>query len=802
MQNLFDDLRYAFRILLRAPGFATIAILALALGIGANTAIFSAVDAILLRPLPYPDPDRLAMLWGDATFASFPRNNLSPADYVDWRKQNQVFTDVAALRNRSASLTGSGVPEMVIGRTATANLFDVLGVKPMLGRAFSEEEDRNNASVVVIGFGLWQRRFGGDRALVGQPIEMNGEKVVVTGIMPRGFSFPDKAVDFWLPMHFSPKDLANRGSHFLTVVARMKPAITLSRAESEMASIAKRLELAYPETNKRLGAVVVPLREQMVGDTRIALVVLLGAAGCVLLIACANIANLLLARASTRQREMAIRTALGADRSRLVRQMITESLLLSLSGGTLGLMLAGLGMRTLQQFVPAGMATSTGLSIDSRVLLFTLGLAFATGVAFGLAPALQAAGINLSERLNQGGRSGIGKRGKLLRQSLVVSEVALALVVLVGAGLMIQTLLKLRAIDPGFQSANILTMRTNLFAARYRDDVQARAYYASVTERIQALPGVQSVGFSSNLPFTSRGNTYGFEVEGRPEPPHGSATDAMYREVTAHYLRTMQVRLREGRLVGPEDRDNSLRVVVINETFANLYWPGGSPLGKRLRTSAGPEWLTIVGVVRDIRERGLELEMKPAMYIPVTQVKRPDASYLAVRTAGDPLALANAVRQAIWAVNPEQPIYGIRTMDDLAETEVASRHQQMQLLGAFAALALLLSSIGIYGVLSYSVTQRTREIGLRMALGATGGDVMRMIVSHGLGLTMTGLAAGAAGAFLLTKVMAKLLYGIAPADPGTYAGVALLLTAVAAMACYLPARRASRVDPMVALRDE
>ncbi|MEO8129378.1 MAG: ABC transporter permease [Bryobacteraceae bacterium] len=801
MQTLFDDLRYALRILLRAPGFAVIAILALALGIGANTAIFSAVDAILLRPLPYGDPDQLVMLWGDASFVSFPRNNLSPADYVDWRKQNQVFTDVAALRNRSASLTGAGTPEMVIGRQVTANLFDVLGVKPMLGRTFSEEEDRTNASVVVIGYGMWQRRYGGDRALVGQPIDMNGEKVVVTGIMPRGFSFPDKAVDFWLPMNFSPKDLANRGSHFLTVVARMKPGITLPRAEAEMAGIAKHLAQAYPETNSRLGAVVVPLREQVVGDTRIALIVLLGAAGCVLLIACANIANLLLARASTRQREMAIRTALGADRSRLVRQMVTESLLLSVSGGALGLGLAKLSMRTLERFIPAGMASSTGLSMDARVLLFTLGLAILTGVVFGLAPALQAAGINLSEGLNQGGRSGIGGRGKLLRHTLVVSEVALALVLLVGAGLMIQTLLKLRAVDPGFDAANILTMRTNLFAARYRDDAQARAYYASIAERIQVLPGVQSVGFSSNLPFTSRGNTYGFEVEGRPEPP-GLATDALYRQVTADYLRTMQVRLREGRLIGREDREDSLRVVVINETFANRYWPNASPLGKRLKTSAGPELLTIVGVVYDIRERGLELEMKPGMYVPVTQVTRPDASYLAVRTAGDPLALVNAVRQAIWAVNPEQPIYGIRTMDELAETEVASRNQQMQLLGAFAALALLLASIGIYGVLSYSVTQRTREIGLRMALGATGGDMMRMIVGHGLGLTMAGLAAGAAGAFLLTKAMAKLLYGIAPADPGTYAGVALLLTAVAAMACYIPARRASRVDPMVALRDE
>jgi putative ABC transport system permease protein len=802
MQTAFADLRYGFRLLIKSPGFTSIAVLALALGIGANTAIFSLVDRVLIRPLPYAEADRLVMVWEDASFLSFPRNTPAPANYVDWKSQNQVFTDLAATRNRIASLTGDGNPETIIGRGVTANLFDVLGVKPLLGRTFTEQEDRSGERVVLIAYGLWQSRYGGAPGIIGRNILMDGAKTTVVGVMRPDFNFPGRTIQYWEPARFSARDLNNRGSHFLNVVGRLKPGMTAARAQSDMSTIARRLAQQYPNTNKNVGATVVELKDQVVGNTGTALIILLAAAACVLLIACSNVANLLLAKAAGRQREMAIRTALGAARGRLVRQMVTESVLLSLAGGALGLILARVSMRALVSLIPVGVSMSSGL--DSRVLIFNLAISLFTGFLFGLVPAFQIAGTEVGAKLKEGGRGGVGGTGRSFRDALVVAEVALALILLVSAGLLLRTLRNLHAIDAGFNSENILTMTTRLPGTKYADAGKRMNYFDTVLAGVRALPGVERAGFTSNLPFTARGNSNGFSIEGRPFGV-GENPDALYREMTTDYLEAMRVRLLEGRFFGSEDRANSLPVVIINETFKKQYWPNESPLGKRIQTSgSNTPWQTIIGVVKDVRERGLEIDMKPAVYLPVVQVPFGwnIPSQLAIRTSMSPLAVAKAAREVIWSVDREQPISEVRTMDDIVDLEVADHKQQTTLLGAFAALALVLASLGIYGVLSYAVTQRTREIGLRMALGANANDVTRMVVGQGLALTGLGIAVGLVAAFGLTRTMTKLLVGVAAGDPAIFAGVAALLAVVALVACYVPAFRASRVDPMIALRDE
>jgi putative ABC transport system permease protein len=804
MQTLLADLRYGLRLLRQAPGFTAIAICALALGIGANTAIFSTVDSVLLRALPYEDPGRLVMVWEDASFASFPKNTPAVANYIDWKNQNHVFTGMAATRGRAANLTEDGVPEQVFGRGVTADFFSVLGVRPILGRVFTEDEDRTGAPVVLISYGLWQRRYLGDPALVGKPILMDGQKQTVIGVLPRDFVFRDRDIDYWTPINFTAANLSNRGSHYLNVVARLKPGVTLERAREEMRAIAKRLEQQYHE-NYRLGAVVFPIREDLVGNTRLALWVLMAAAGCVLLIACANLASLLLARAVARQREMAVRAALGAGRGRLVRQMVTEGTLLAVAGGGLGLAAAEAGMKMLAQLVPEGLPGTSAPGINGRLLVFTLALSLLTGLLFSIVPAVQAARASLNDALKQGGRGGIGGRGRSVRDVLVVLEVAAALVLLVGAGLLLETLAKLRAIDIGFRSDHLLTMRTVLPRPKYADPALRMSYFDRVLDGVRVLPGVESAAFASTLPFLSIGNTQGFQIEGRQADPDGPAQDALYRVATNGYLHTLGVRLIEGRLYDSSDGANSPPVVIINQTFAKRYWPKESPLGHRVSTSwpAGT-WRTIVGVVADVHERGYELEMKPGVYLPYAQVQDTWAvpQNLVVRVQGDPLALASAVRRAIASVDPEQPVAAVRTMDDIIDLGVADRKQQMTLLGAFAGLALLLASIGLYGVLSYAVTQRSREIGLRMALGASASTVIRLVAGRGLGLTAAGLALGLSMAWAATRVMKNLLYGVAATDPATFTGVVVLLGAIALVACWLPARRAARVDPIVVLREE
>jgi predicted permease len=802
MHTLLADLRYGLRLLRQAPAFGAVAMLALALGIGANTAIFSNVHDLLLRPLPYADSDRLVMVWEDASFASFPKNTPAPANYFDWKEQNRVFTDMAATRGNAANLTADGPPEQVVGRAVTANFFSVLGAGPLLGRTFTSEEDRAAAPLVIISYRLWQRRYAGDPSVIRRTMLMNGAPYTIIGVMPRDFLFRNREHDYWIPAGFPPSARNNRGSHFLNVVARLKPGVSLAQAREDMTAIAKRLERQYPDNNSGLGAVVVPLREELLGNTRTALLVLMCAAGCVLLIACANLASLLLARAVARRREMAVRAALGAGRGRLVRQMVTEGMLLSFCGGVLGLAVAMGGMQLLATLAPIGFATGRGVHVDATLLFFTLGLSALTGLLFSAVPALQVAGASLNDALRQGGRGGTGGRGTATRDGLVVLEVAAALVLLVGAGLMLRTLARLRAIEIGFRPDHLLTLRTTLPAAKYRN--LQLAFFNRVVEGVRALPGVEDAAYGSMLPFLSPGNTQVYRVEGRPLPP-GEAGDALLRVATNDYLKTLGVRLVEGRLPDARDGDGAPPVIVINETLAKKYWTAESALGHRITmTPEKPVWRTIIGVVKDVHERGYELEMKPGVYIPYAQMQdtwaQPES--LVVRVKGDPAAITGAVRRVIASVDPEQPVAGVRTMDDIIELDVADRRQQMTLLGAFAGLALLLASIGLYGVLSYAVTQRAREIGVRMALGATGSQVVRMVVARGLALTAAGLAIGTAGALAATRSMKTMLYGVEATDPTTYAGVAALLCAIAALACWIPARRASRTDPVTVLRME
>jgi predicted permease len=804
MHTFIADVRYGTRLIRQSPVFGAIAVLALALGIGANTAIFSTVHTLLLRVLPYTDPDRLVMVWEDASFASFPRNTPAPGNYFEWKAQNTVFTDMAATRGAVANLTADGLPEQVLGRLVTANFFQVLGTPPIIGRAFTEEEDRTNPNLVVISYGLWQRRYAGDPSVVNRSMLVNGIKYTILGVMPRDFVFRNREFDYWAPIHFAPAERANQGSHYLNVVARLKPGVTLERAREEMNVIAKRLQAQYPRQNDRVGAVVVPLREELLGRTRLAVLVLMGAAGCVLLIACANLANLLLARAVARRREMAVRSALGAGRGRLVRQMVTEGILLSLTGGVFGVAIARAGMTLLAKLVPIGFSAANGAHLDGTVLGFALALSLLTGVLFSIIPAIQASRVSLNDALRQGSHGDIGGRRATTRDALVVIEVAAALVLLVGAGLMLKTLARLRAIDIGFRSDHLLTMSTVLPRNKYMEPARRLAFFDRVMEGVRALPGVESAAYNSTLPFLATGNTQGYRVEGRQAPP-GEPGDALLRVGDNQYLKTLGVRLVEGRLSDSRDSGGAPPVIVVNETLAKRYWPKETALGHRI-TLNGPTlvWRTIIGVVKDVHERGYELEMKPGVYIPYPQVTETWAQpeNIVVRAKGDPAALAGAVRRIIASVDPEQPVSAVRTMDEILDRNVEDRTQQMTLLGAFAALALLLASIGLYGVLSYAVTQRSREIGLRMALGASARSVLGMVVGRGLALTGAGLAAGLALAVAGTRFMKTMLYGVDAIDPATFAGVSALLCAIAALACWIPARRASRVDPIVVLREE
>ena len=809
MESFLNDIRYGIRGLLKRPGFTAISVITLALGIGANTAIFSVVNAVLLKPLQLREPERLVMVWEDAAFVGFPRNTPAPANYVDWKTQNHSFEDMAASATASFNLTGDGEPERVSAYSVTANFLPLLGVQPLLGRVFVPDEDRPGANkVTVLSYQLWQSRYGGDRQIINRNIQLDGEKYTVVGVMPAGFQFLDKEVRLWVPLRLEPADLTNRGGHYLTVVARLKQDVNLTQAQADMSAIMVRIAKDHPNESfdGKLGAIVLPMREQLVGDVRGSLLVLLVAVAFVLLIACANVAGLLLARAVSRRREIALRVALGANRLRVVRQLLTESLLLASMGGVIGSALAVWSFAFLQKLIPENMAASTSLKLDIRILLFALVVSIITGIVFGLAPALQAANADLNEALKQNS-SRTTSTGRL-RNAMIVFEVALSLVLLVGAGLLIQTLFQLFNQYSVLAPEKVLTLRTVLPLAKYKEPQQRTGFYQQVLKRVEHLPGVVSAGYSTTVPLSWKGGTSGFYPEGIKEPIPGMAYDANHRQVSADYLKSMNVPLRQGRYFNDRDDEQSLPVVIINETMARQYWPGESALGRRFKlddSDANRPWMEVVGIVADIRQMGLDVPVKAEMYMPYQQVK--DYEFytprdLVIRTSGDTSSLMGGVRQAVREVDPDQPISNVATMAELLGVEAAQRRMGMIMLVAFAVLALLLASLGIYGLLAYFVTQHTNEIGMRLALGATRRNIVMLVLRKGMGLTLLGVTIGLAASFALTRLMSSLLFGVKAADPLTFVIVPLVLAGVALLACSIPARRATKVDPMVALRYE
>ncbi len=808
MEALLQDIRYGFRTLIKNPGFAAVAVLTLALGIGANTAIFSVINAVLLRPLPYGDPDRLAIVWEEASFAGFPRNTPAPANYADWKSQNNVFDDMAAIAMREFNLTGDGEPERVSAHLVTANLFPLLGVKPALGRNFFAEEDSPEANkTAIISHRLWQSRYGGERDIVGRAVLLNGEKHTVVGVMPARFQFLNDVVDIWAPMAFTQQQLATRGGHYLIVVARLKEGASFDQAQADIQTITERIARDYPDEAARLGALVLPLREQLAGEVERPLIMLLVAVGFVLLIACANIANLLLSRAANRRKEIAIRSSLGATRLRVVRQLLTESVLLAAAGSLAGLLLAYWSFAFLRQMIPDSMNLSASLTFDAQILGFTLLLTLITAVIFGLAPAIQASRVDLNEALKQGGRAASSSSGSRLRNALIVAEVGLALVLLVGAGLLIQTFFNLKDQYSGLQAEQVLTLRTALPRSKYDNHQKRVAFYKDVLERVSTVPGVVTAGYTSSVPLEWKGGTSGFVIEGRP-PDDGLIYDANHRQVTRDYLKAIGIPVLRGRYFDETDNARSQPVAIINETMARQYWPDEDALGKRFKIGdADTErpWLVIVGIAGDIRQMGLDAPVKAEMYLSHEQTDY-QTFYaprdLCVRTSGDPLSVTGAVRQIIREVDPDQPVSNIRTMDEILGGESKQRRVGMTLLAAFAALALALASIGIYGILSYFVVQHTPDIGVRLALGAQPGDIQRMIMKKGMGLALLGTVAGLAFSLGLTRLIASQLFGVGAIDGLTFVSVPVVLLVVALLACYIPARRASRVDPIVALKYE
>jgi putative ABC transport system permease protein len=806
-----QDLRYGFRLLWQKPGFTVMAVLALALGIGANTAIFSVVNGVLLRPLPYAQPDRLALIWTAATDNRTQEGSSSYPDIADWRAENHVFEDVASFRGIGFNLTGVGEPERIDGAYVSANFFSLLRVSPRLGRSFRPEEDRPGGErVVLLSHGLWQRRFGGDPKIVGQILTLNGQGFNVVGVLPPDFSFPFaiQKAELWSTIALEAGNLQERGARTTAVLARLKPGITPAQAQADLDTISERLAVQSSDTNATRRAYLVELQEQLVGKIRPALWVLLGAVGFVLLIGCSNVANLLLARAAARQKEIAIRLALGASRGRVVRQLLTESALLAALACIVGLLLAAWVLDLLIALGPSDLPNLNAIQIDGRVLGFTLLVSLATALIFGLAPALKATRPELTGTLKDGGRGATAGPGRQrLRGLLVVSEMALALILLISAGLLLKSFRRLTNVQPGFDPANVLSLRFSLPQNKYKEDFQRIAFVEQVLERVRALPGVKSAAFVTPAPFSGNNLSSNFSIVGRPAPPPDKEPLAWLRGATPDYFRTLGIPLIKGRQFTERDQKGGTGVAIINEALARRYWPDQDPIGQRL-TKVGvgvddnepTEW-EIVGVVGDVHHIGLDVEPKPELYVPHRQ-QAWGWGHLVVRTASDPLGLANTIRQQVQAVDSQQAVSNVEPLTHAIAGTVARPRFYMLLLGIFAAVGLTLTVIGIYGVLSYAVTERTHEIGIRMALGAQTTDILRLVLRQGMAFALGGIVIGLTGAFAATRVLASLLYGVNASDPATFLNVSLLAAFVALVACYIPARRATRVDSMHALRYE
>jgi len=807
MHKLLQDLRYAVRTLLKKPGFSLIAVITLALGIGSSTAIFTVVDAALLRGLPYKSPEQLYHLWERRPQQEFSQREFSYPDYQDYQ-QNQVFEGIAAYTGGGGILSGRGEPERVLSPSATANFFSVLGVEPLLGRTFQPGEDKPGAPrVTVLTYGMWQRRFGGDTGIVGRPLTINGESYTVIGVLPASFQFALRSADLWRPYQPTEAQLTRRFMHGTNVIGRLKPGVNVEQAQTELSVIAKRIEQEHNQSHAGTGIRLVPLQEQFVGNVRPILLVLLAAVGFVLLIACANVASLLLTRSLSRQKEVAIRSALGANRWRVIRQMLTESVLLSLAGGVAGLLMANWGVDALVAALPESQLNSLpflkSLHIDARILGFSFGLSLLTGIVFGLAPALQSSRLDLNEVLKEGGRTTAGGARHRLRSAFVMTEIALAVVLLVGAGLMMKSLLRLLQTNVGFNFQNVLTMTVALPPGKYREPTALVSFHQQLNERVRALPGVSSAGTVNILPLQG-GNTTRFVVEGDPIPAPGEEIEANFRVVDESYFQTLGIPLMAGRMFDERDKADAPGVVMIGKTVADRIFAGRDPIGRRINYASiqGPPDL-IVGVVGDVKIAGLDEAIRPVLYYPFRQSPSMTTN-LVVRTNADPTTLAGAIRNETRNMEPDVALFSVREMEELIADSPAAflRRFPALLIGIFAGVALLLASIGIYGVVSYSVSQQTHHIGVRMALGAQASDILKLVLKQALGLSLAGMAIGVLAALALMRLLRSLLYEVQTNDLGTFAFVVGTLFVVALLASYIPARRATKVDPLVALRYE
>ena len=812
MQTLWQDLRYGARMLLKQPGFTSVAVITLALGIGANTAMFSVINAVLLRPLPYRQPDRLVTIWEEMPQRGMYEIPVSFANLRDWVDQTKTLDQISAYTFTNLNLSGVGEPARLGAVRSSANLFSLVGAAPLLGRLFLPEEDKEGANrVVILGHALWQSRFGSDSAIIGRSLTLDNQKHTVVGVMPSGFQFPvgfgylgkvlNDPIDLYVPLAATGKELG-RGHYSFFAMGRLKPGITIDQARAEMTTIEGRLEQQYPDTNTGIGIKLVPTQEQTVKAIRPALLVLLGAVAFLLLIACANIANLMLARGASRQKELAIRAALGASRLRVVRLLLSESLMLSLAGGCLGLLLAVWGTNALVALAPDNIPRLNEVGVDARVFGFTLAVSLVTGIVFGLVPALHAAKPDLNEALKEGLRGSMGSSaGKRTRSILVVVEVALSLVLIIGAGLMIKSFLRLQQMNIGFNPDHVLAVNLSLPSSRYPEDRQQVAFFREALERLQSLPGIQSAGATTGLPLTLDISGSDFRIEGQPDPEAGKEMIINTRSVSPGYFRTLGIRLINGRDFSDRDKSDAPAAAIINDELARIYFPGEDPIGKRISFDDKQSWMSIVGIIGDVKQLGLDSSAKPEVYFPYLQVVAPEMS-LVIRTSSNPLSLAGALKSQIQMIDKDLPFDDAKTMQQLLAESSSGRRFNMLLLSVFAMVALLLAIVGIYGVMSYTVARRTHEIGIRVAVGAQPLDVFRMVIGQGMKLAIIGVAFGLVGAFGLTRLMTTMLFGVEPTDPATFVSIAVLLTGVTLVACYIPARRATKVDPLVALRYE